>query len=273
MARGIPYWRRVSPLPDASSVPRVISIGCVLAALLAARSARAIRPFVTDDARVVGKRLGQVETWMVVDRIQIDHNLLAAIGPTDWIELTAGFVQGAAHRGPDRRWGITGPILQSKILLKHAEPNGLPGVAIAGGVLPPWGTPSQRPLGVGLFTYLAVTESLWNEALLVHANLGHATADLGPEGWIHAWTAGLGAQVRVVAGLHAVGEIYKTDPYDPKAANSATQLGVRYVFSDQVQIDWTYGSTLGRPPGGERTAAEASQWSTLGLRLVSPELW
>ncbi len=258
------------------SLRLVASATVVVAVLLAATTAHAIRPFVTDDARVVGDRLGQLETWVVVDRIQLDHNVLAAIGPTDWIELTAGFVHGAAHRGPDRRWGITGPIAQSKLLLKHATPDGLPGVAIAFGALPPWGTASQRPLGLGLFAYLAVTESLRDEAILVHANVGVAAAERGSghdPRWTRAWTAGLGAQVKVIAGLHAVAEVYHADPYDPIAATAATQLGARYVFSEQVQVDWTYGAAFDRPPRGERTAAEAGQWSTLGLRLVSNELW
>jgi len=46
----------------------ITSLILTLVLLLIQNSAHAIRPFVTDDARVVGNRLGQVESWLVLDR-------------------------------------------------------------------------------------------------------------------------------------------------------------------------------------------------------------
>jgi hypothetical protein len=71
-------------------------------AALAPRPARAIRPFVTDDARVVGGKLLQLETWVLVDRLVLEHNALVAVGPTDWLELTAGLLHSGIHSGADR---------------------------------------------------------------------------------------------------------------------------------------------------------------------------
>jgi hypothetical protein len=247
----------------------------VLALLGTARPAAAIRPFVTDDARVVGAKLGQVETWGVLDRIQLDQNIFAAIGPTDWLEVTLGVVHGAAHRrGNDRRWGLSGPILQAKALAIEAQPNGHPGLAICAGILPPWGTASQKPAGTGLFTYLALTESLWEERLLIHANVGYAGTEQATERqWKRSLTAGLGTQFRIYGPAHGVAEIYYADPYDPVAVTSAAQIGFRFIWQEWFQNDVTLGGSLADPPRGERTQAEAARWITFGIRVVSPELW
>ena len=85
-------------------------------------------------------------------------------------------------------------------------------------------------------------------------------------------TSGFGFQVHMVAGLHGIAEVYHGDPYDPSTDFPAMQAGFRYIFNDQVQIDGTFGMTL--------TAVESAvgharieRWGTLGLRLVTPELW
>lgn len=246
--------------------------------------AHAIRPFVTDDARVVGRSLAQLETWILVDRLVVEHNALAAIGPTDWLELTLGTTHGRVKRGNDRSYSITGPIAQAKALLLPTHDNGKPGFAVAAGVLPPLGYGEFAPPGWSGFGYMALTASLGHEALLIHANLGLAlgeasgqTSKLGfgaPSGKRvrTLLTAGVGAQARVIAGLHAVAEVYRGDPYDPRTNFAATQGGFRYIFSDHLQIDGTVGTTLAAVKDA-RGHSQTEQWLTLGLRLVSGGLW
>lgn len=249
--------------------------GCVFASLLGATPAQAIRPFVTDDARVVGHRLAQLETWLVLDDWVLEHNALAAIGPTDWLELTLGVIHGGVHAGPDRGYSITGPFLQVKALLIPARDNGTPGLALSAGALPALGYgPFTRP-GWSGFAYAALTESLHDEALLLHANVGVALGDDGPGavGRVRTlWTAGFGGQARVVRGLHAVAEIYHGDPFDPQTSFPAMQVGFRYIFNDNVQIDGTFGRTLARVPEPDGHA-RTQRWGTFGLRWVTPELW
>ena len=48
-----------------------------------------VRPFITDDARVVGERLAQLETWIRVDKEAGQHWILGAYGPNKKLELTA----------------------------------------------------------------------------------------------------------------------------------------------------------------------------------------
>jgi hypothetical protein len=212
-----------------------------------------------------------------------EHNALAAIGPTDWLEVTAGLVHGGVHTGPERGYSITGPIVQAKALLVSARNNSWPGLAIAVGFLPPLGYGAFTPPGWGGFAYVAATESLFDEWLLLHANVGVAVGEDGAStsglgfgsssssGLRTLVTGGFGFQVRMIAGLHGVGEVYYGDPYDPRTNFSAMQVGFRYIFNDHVQIDGTFGSTLisVAGPGGH---AQTERWGTLGLRLVSAEL-
>jgi hypothetical protein len=230
-------------------------------ASLGTRPAQAIRPFVTDDARVVGNKLAQVETWFLLDRQVLEHNVLGAFGPTDWLELTVGFTHGAMHSGPEGGYAITGPILQLKGLFLTARNNGRPGIALAAGALPPLGVGAFTPPGWGGFAYLAVTESLFDEWLLLHGNLGVAVADEGPhasEGRLRTLvTAGFGFQARVFAGLHGVAEVYYGDPYDPSADFPALQVGFRYILQRPGAARWLFrffadGRRCGRRPCADR---------------------
>jgi hypothetical protein len=229
------------------------------------REAYAIRPFVTDDARVVGDRLAQLETWLLGNRNDITHNILGAIGPTDWLEVTTGFAHGGVFDESDKGNGysITGPIFQLKALAHEVKPGSWPGVAFAVGTLPPFGYGPFKPRGVGVFGYMAITESLFNDDFLFHANIGVTTVDEKTH-WVLTTTSGFGFQARIIGGLHAVGEFYHGDPYDALLRTGASQFGFRYIVNDSIQFDGTVGSTF---------ADNSEQWWTLGIRLVSDMLW
>lgn len=235
---------------------------------LCAKPARAIRPFVTDDARVVGEKLAQLETWALINRRLAEHNVLVAIGPTDYLELTLGFTQGSHLKGPAQGYSITGPLAQAKALLFSAKDQGRPGLALSAGMFPAVGTGSFVRGGHTGFLFLALTESLLQERVLIHANLGVTF-----EGTRQALvTTGIGAQAHLVGDVYGVAEVHYGDPYDPHANFPAMQAGFRYILSERVQFDGTFGSTLTkvtRNIGHTQT----EQWATIGLRLVTPELW
>lgn len=268
----------------ASGVPRLFAGLLVACGLLFAADAHAIRPFVTDDARVVGDRLAQLETWMLLDRSVLEHNVFVALGPHPRVELTLGLLHGGVHSGRERSYSLTGPVVQGKFLLLEAKNNRWPGIAVAGGVLPPVGYGPFTPVGWGGFGYGALTESLFDERLLIHANVGLAVGDDGPQSAQLGFTTpsrtrirtlltiGIGAQARLFAGLHLVAEVYHGDPYDPRTDFPATQAGFRYIFSERVQVDSTFGTTLVAVESADRSA-RTEQWGTLGLRLVTSELW
>ncbi len=115
------------------------------------------------------------------------------------------------------------------------------------------------------------------------ANVGLALGDDGPQSAQIGFatpsrtrlrtllTAGVGAQARLFAGLHAITEVYHGDPYDPRTDFPALQVGLRYVFSDRVQMDSTFGTTLTRVES--QGVDRFEQWGTIGLRIVTGELW
>lgn len=241
----------------------IASLALTLALLVTQGAAHAIRPFVTDDARVVGSRLGQVESWFVLDRQESAHNTLFAIGPTNWLEITSGFTHGGGYRGAASNYGITGGILQVKALVRETKPNDWPGVAFAAGVIPPFGSGSVTPDGVGVFGYAALSQSFFKDDLLFHVNLGVATIKEEMQ-WKPTLTAGLGFQARLIGKFHSVGEIYRGDPYDPTMRVMATQVGFRHIFNPNFQMDGTVGSTL---------EGHSQQWFSIGVRIVSFELW
>ncbi len=102
-----------------------------------AQPTQQVRPFITDDARVVGNRLTQMESWYRQDKFGIEQWVLAAYGPTPWLELTFGGIFGAERLPTANEFGYGIPLLQAKFLLKEYLPYQLPGVGfVIGSFLP-----------------------------------------------------------------------------------------------------------------------------------------
>jgi hypothetical protein len=77
----------------------------------------AVRPFVTDDARVVGKDMAQLETSLHWDNARLQNTNFLAYGASEKLELTLGFVDGVFLEGEDSwKMSIAGPLAQAKYL-------------------------------------------------------------------------------------------------------------------------------------------------------------
>lgn len=190
--------------------PNVLgTIAFILFTLIAARPAAAVRPFVTDDARVVGYHVGQLESSVKADRNVVANLNLFAFGPTENLELTAAWVDGFRHgRGEPRVLSLQGPLVQAKYLFFSAKPNAAPGLAAVAGGFPPWGSQTFKPDSSREFFYIAMTESIGdNDRVLVHGNLGFSAS-----GGYTVATWGLGTQVRVRGGWNAIFEVFQNDP-------------------------------------------------------------
>ena len=225
------------------------------------RPALAVRPFVTDDARVIDEHTMQLEASARYERDAFTNLNLFAFSPKDKIELTVGFVDGFPL-GPesDRSFSITGPLMQVKYLLWETKPNKYPGVAFALGAAPPWGKGDFRPERWSEFFYIAATQSLLdNDRILIHANLGISTTNPAT---VSTW--GLGTQIGIIGRLNGVLEIFYNDPYAGKTGG-AYQIGFRYIVSEQVQIDLTMASGL-------FGSQQINTFVGVGLRLVSDKL-
>src|SRR5687768_6023489 len=115
---------------------RAVVVAAGLTVVMSSAMARAIRPFITDDAHVVGQGHLQLETYWRRDANSLQHWLLPAFGPTDWLELTIGGVHGVngLRQHPDKpSYSIANPIVQGKFLLLESIPNRPPGLAVVVG--------------------------------------------------------------------------------------------------------------------------------------------
>ncbi len=240
----------------------VSAMACLMACLVFSGPAFAVRPFVTDDARVVGYHLMQLETSVRYDKDEFTNLNLVAFGPTENSEVTLGFSHGfPLEMESNRSYSIVGPLMQFKYLFWDAKPNAYPGMAVAVGALPPWGKGDFKQQTWSEFVYLAFTESLFDkEAVLVHANIGVSTTNPAAVG-----TWGLGTQIRLIGGLHGVLEMFYNDPYAGKTGG-AYQAGFRQIVTDNLQIDMTIG-------GGFFGSEQMPTFFGMGLRIVSDRLW
>ena len=226
------------------------------------RPVMAVRPFVTDDARVVGYHVGQLESSVKADRNVVANLNLFAFGPAENLELTLGWVDGFRHgSGEARVFSVQGPLVQAKYLFFSVKPNETPGLAAVVGGFPPWGSQSFKPDASREFVYIAMTESLGDaERVLIHGNLGATSTDSHTVAY---W--GIGTQVRVKGGLNAILEVFQNDPYAGDIGG-AFQTGFRYIFSDNLQLDMTGGTGLWGEP-------HPSAYYGMGIRIVTDRLW
>lgn len=254
---------------DAPTVAsRFTALACAAAVVFAPGEARAIRPFITDDAGVTGRGHVQIETYWRRDRDSLQHWLLPAVGPTDWMELTLGGVHGLTdlrEPGVAPKYAAAGPLLQGKFLLRKTVPNELPGVAVVGGVLSPLGGGGFESPGWSAFSYVAVTQALIKEDdLLIHANVGVSTiAAPGLDPAKLTW--GVGTQVETFFDFHLIAEVFSGDPY-VQGAGGAYQAGFRIIFDEHLQLDGTWG-------GGLWGDALLPVWFSSGIRVVSHDLF
>ena len=221
-----------------------------------------VRPFITDDARVVGERLAQLETWVRFDKEAGQHWILGAYGPNKKLELTAGGVYGyQVDHDSKKTFSYALPLLQAKILFKEYKPNKAPGFGMVMGTFLPVGQGSFKPAGYGTFGYLTVSQCFGEgDKFLFHGNLGGNYLHVdGSNNLISTW--GLGTQIKAYKGMHLVAEVFSGDPYIPGTGTS-WQAGYRYFFSDLVQIDMTVGNGI---------AGDVIMpfWYTAGLRIVT----
>jgi len=241
---------------------QAIALVALLLTICTAQPALAVRPFVTDDAAVVGAKLFLLETSLRLDKTRLQNLNLLAYGPNEKLELTAGFIDGFLLDADDAngKLSIAGPLAQAKYLFKEPTPNGLPGIAGVVGFNTPYGSNNFGNASWGEFAYLAVTESLGeDDRVLIHGNVG--TAYGKPEDtWKYITTWGVGTQIRISGGINAVAEIFSGDPYS-QTSGRAFQVGFRYFISRWVQADATLGSGL-------RGSPEIDNWVGCGLRMI-----
>ena len=233
--------------------------------LFAMPRAWAVRPFITDDATLIGRKRMEFSNWLLIDKKsgQLWHSL--NIGLNDWSELTVAGFWGYDKSKDDNftEMSFTAPLLQAKFLVRDYEPNKFPGITIAVGSDLPFGTGAFVPNGYGAFAFLSATQCIGeDENVLIHAQFGGTylrenKIDYANYNW------GIGTQVKIYKGFHGIGEFISGDPY-VHDAGIGYQLGIRQFISDNLQVDFAVGNGIG---GGEN---RMSLWFSSGIRWVLP---
>jgi len=222
----------------------------------------AVRPFITDDATLIGLRRAELASWTFISgkTMEFWHNYTMNLTNRFEIQVSGFWGFHRLENDDYRKLSYTAPLIQGKFLFRDYVPNGLPGVTIAAGSDLPFGKGAFVSGGYGAFSFLSITQCIGNdEEALFHANIGGTY--LRQEAKNHTGlTWGVGMQIKAYKGLHGVAEIVSGDPY-MHGAGSAYQLGIRYFFNDALQVDLAFGKGL----GGEN---RMSSWMTCGIRYI-----
>ena len=226
----------------------------------------AVRPFITDDAALIGKRRFELANWGYYSRNGLELWHSVNNGLFDCCELTVAGVWGFDN---EKMFTGTFPLLQAKFLFRDYEPNGIPGITCAVGSNIPIGKGTFVASGHGVFAFTSITQCIGiDEQLLLHLQLGGTflhNNDIDEKtgkkiGNQTGFVWGLGAQTKIYKGLHLVSELVQGDPYDAQAP-MMYQLGIRQFVSDKLQFDFAFG-------GAFKDTGRSNLWVTAGVRYV-----
>jgi hypothetical protein len=217
-------------------------------ALAAPLDARAARPFVTDDARIVDEGGYQIETFVKHQRKFKEQEFwfLPAHNPFGRVELTLGGT--AIHSALDGKSNSL--IAQAKTLLKPLERNRA-GYALTIGVTRVERA-SPAPIETAPYVNGIGSYSFADDSVVMHTNLG---ARRDREAGLTRGSWGIGVEILLSERLYGIAETYGERGQEP-----TRHFGVRYwVVPQRVQIDGTLGVQNGNP---------ARLSNSIGLRLL-----
>ena len=264
--------------------PPLIGLIALSGALLMAQPADAVRPFVTDDARIADYGQLETESWMEFNHAEGTFgespgiNTMIGVTPLDWLEVIAGTGVG---RGSNNRWAIANPVLQGKVLLTRAEADSRPGFAFAAGATFDAGQTTlaaggevdesinpKYKLGDNYYAIVLMTRRLLDDTLQVHANFGLRAEHQSGIGLLLRPYWGVGLDMAVIGeDIHAIAEAYAGDPLEYNAPHYAGQFGARWIYSDYTNIDLTFGAQPAMDTYRQATSS-VEVWGQLGLRLL-----
>lgn len=222
-------------------------------------TALAVRPFITDDARVAPAHTFLTEASLRLDNNRFQNLTLFALGMTDQLEATVGFLDGVLlneENGATGRFSGSGPLLQLKYLINEQKgKGGIPAFAVEAGASAPWGFGSQGfyPDAWSQFLVLLMSKSFSDhpEHLNLHVNLGFTNVNHPGKSSEQEIVWGIGAQYHLFRDvLYGVTEVVSGDPYG--VSNGAVyQIGLRFFVSERMQFDTSYGAgAWGNPKPG-----------------------
>jgi len=214
--------------------------------LLLSRPALAVRPFITDDARIAGPREFQIETSLRVDKERFQNLNVLSIGVMDKLEASFNFIDGFMMEDETKyNLSISGPGFQLKYLFTDGKTSSFPATGLVIGATPPWRAGSETFANPSWsdYVYLCVTKYFFKdwESLNLHINLGFTNSYDDKVRTNATW--GIGVQSHLFDKLYLCTEFFSGDPY-AITPGALFQIGFRYFISDRMQLDVSTGKGL-----------------------------
>ncbi len=263
-------WKR----KGATKMGRTIVYLILIALLFPCRSADAVRPFITDDAQVTPAHTFLTEASLRLDQNRFQNLMLFALGLTERLEGTVGFLDGILldqEEGATGRFSASGPLLQLKYLIHEQKgKDGIPSFAVEAGAIAPWGFGSRGfyPDAWSQFLVFMMSKSLSDhpEHFNLHVNIGITNVNHSGKPSEQEVVWGLGTQFHLYRDvIYGVGEIVSGDPYGV-SSGAVYQVGFRFFASERMQFDATYGS-------GIRGDPRPGWFMGVGFRFFTNPLW
>jgi len=227
--------------------------------------ALAVRPFVTDDARIVYKGQLGTETYGGTTVVKgespaYEMRTLEGLGITDRFELTAG---GFGFTYQDHQARPLDMLIQPKYVL-HSSLGAIPSLSLAAATLFPlsgnrqhWDGYAMAHVSWFLFTPDPDTDPYDNN-LAIHLNLGTKSRyDAGPATYQSKlyWAAGFEVITPLTREVRFLGEVFNGDPFSFEEDFPAYQTGFRWYKDPMPQIDFVvrgiqHGSVETQARGG-----------------------
>lgn len=252
-----------------------VTITLILISVLApCESALAVRPFITDDARVTPEHTFLTETSLRLDQNRFQNLTLFALGFTNKLEGTIGFLDGILlneERGATGQFSFSGPLLQLKYLFNEQKgKEGIPAFAVEAGANPPWGFGSQgfHPSAWTQFLVFIMSKAFSDrpEHFNLHVNLGLTNVNHPGKASEQEVVWGVGIQYHLFRDiLYGVTEVLSGDPYGV-SSGAVYQVGFRFFISDRMQLDTSYGAGIWGDP-------RPGWFLGFGFRFFTHPLW
>jgi len=236
----------------------------LLVILMIANPVMAVRPFITDDARIASPKEFQIESSLRVDQERFQNLNVFSFGIIKNLEGSFNFIDGFMLEDETKgKVSIAGPGFQLKYLFADGKTSNFPATALVVGASPPYGLGSETFANPSWssYTYLAVTKFFFKdlETLNLHINIGiNNSYEEGGVKSSLSW--GVGIQSHLIHKLYFCAELFQGDPY-AITPGALYQVGFRYFISDNMQMDIATGKGIyGDPMLG--------QYFSCGIRFV-----
>lgn len=246
-------YEMAAPLPNNHACSPFWLNVCLLTIILLACSdevAWAVRPFVTDDARIVYK--GQVETESFSgismshgSKPTIEARSLQGASFTDRFELIGGGFGFTYSNGQARPLDM---LIQPKYLVYRSF-GAIPSVSVAAASLFPlsgnrqhWDSYAMAHISWFLFTPQDTSDPYEND-LAIHINIGTKSRyDAGPSTYRSQvyWAAGFEVITPFTREVRILGEVFNGDPFAYEEKFPAFQTGLRWYKNPNVQLDFVF---------------------------------